>query len=324
MKSWQKGLIVFLVITFIMLLFGLIVSNIRNPVASFVSFTPYIAQLNVEGEIMDTYSTDYFSNYSGYHHQWTLDKIDELIDDSSNKGLLLYIDTPGGSVYASDELYLKIKDYKEESERPVYVAMGSLAASGGYYISSPADKIYANRNTWTGSIGVTMGTFIDVSDFLSEHGINTETITAGKNKAMGGYFNPLTEDQIQIFQALADEAYDRFTGIVAEGRGLPIDKVRELADGRIYTATQAIELELIDEIGSKEDAYEDMKEELALDSCTLQVFTHTSTSILGRALGSEALSQLASIMRNSRGDIGAVLELADRMNRMPIRYQYER
>ena len=91
-----------------------------------------------------------------------------MAEDDRNKGMILYVNTPGGSVYASDELYLKIKDYQETTGRPVYSSMQSQATSGGYYISAPCDKIIANRNCWTGSIGVTMGTFIDISGLLSD------------------------------------------------------------------------------------------------------------------------------------------------------------
>ena len=323
MKAWQKGLLIFAGITLITLLFSLIISSTRNVGPSFVRFGSYVAQLNVEGTIEEYPSTDYLGYYYGYYHDWTLDKIDELMEDHNNKGLLIYVDSPGGTVYASDELYLKLKEYKEESEKPVYVVMGSMAASGAYYISAPADKIFANRNTWTGSIGVTMGTFIDVSDFLSEHGVRSETITSGRNKAMGGYFDPMTEEQKQIFQGLVDEAYDQFTGIVAEGRNLPISSVKDLADGRIYTATQAIEMDLVDEIGDVDDAFADMKETYDLENCTLQEFSYINSSLLGRALGADALRQLVIILQKSRGDIAAVLEMAERMNRMPICYLYE-
>lgn len=109
--------------------------------------------------------------------------------------MILFVNSPGGGVYESDELYLKIKEYQEQTECPVYAVMGSMAASGGYYISAPADKIVANRNTWTGSIGVTIGTLYDISGLLEQYGVKTETITAGRNKAMGSSVEPMTEEQ---------------------------------------------------------------------------------------------------------------------------------
>ncbi|MCL1896921.1 MAG: signal peptide peptidase SppA, partial [Clostridiales bacterium] len=190
----------------------------------------YIAKVKVAGEIGGA-ANRYYSSDIAYHHSWTLETIDTLIADDNNKGIYLWINTPGGGVYESDELYLKLMEYKEKTGRPIYVYMEKMATSGGYYVAAAADEIYANRNTWTGSIGVTMGTFFDVSEFLEEHGVHTETITAGSNKAMGGYFDPLTDEQLGIFQGLVDDAYDRFVGIIAAGRDIPESDVRKLADG---------------------------------------------------------------------------------------------
>ncbi|MFR0902395.1 MAG: signal peptide peptidase SppA [Anaerovoracaceae bacterium] len=176
---------------------------------------------------MDEYGT------GTYNHQYILNAIDAMIYDDNNKGLILYINTPGGSVYASDEVYLKIREYQEITGRPVYSSMQSQATSGGYYISAPCDKIIANRNCWTGSIGVTMGTFIDLSELLGNLGIKTETITSGDNKSMGSSTEPMTDEQRAIFQALIDEAYEQFVGIVAEGRGMTDAEVKN-SDGR-YT-----------------------------------------------------------------------------------------
>ena len=113
---------------------------------------------------------------------------------------------------------MKLKEYKEKTKRPVYAYMGSMAASGGYYISAPADMIFANRNCWTGSIGVTIGTLYDLSGFLERHGIKAVTIASGRNKSMGSIVDPLTDEQRRIFQSLVDEAYDQFVNIVAEER----------------------------------------------------------------------------------------------------------
>ena len=124
-----------------------------------------------------------------------------MIDDGENKGMILYLDTPGGSVLASDELYFKIKEYQKKTKRPVYASMQSMAASGGYYISAPCDKIIANRNCWTGSIGVTLGTMYDVSELLDKIGVKTNTITSGENKAMGSSVEKMSREQREIFQS---------------------------------------------------------------------------------------------------------------------------
>ena len=220
----------------------------------------YIGVLHIEGTISESGTS------SGYNHKYLLRSLEDMAKDDNNKGIILYLNTPGGSVYASDELYFAIKDYQEKTKRPVYSAMQSMAASGGYYISAPCDKIYANRNCFTGSIGVTMGEYYDVSELLEKYGVKVHAITSGRNKAMGSYTQEMTDEQKEILQSLVDEAYDQFTGLVAEGRNMDIKKVRELADGRIYTARQAKENGLIDEIGTYEECIDAMKKDQALSA----------------------------------------------------------
>ena len=220
-----------------------------------------------------------------YNHQYLLNAIDAMIADDENKGMILYVNTPGGSVYASDELYLKIKEYQEKTGRPVYSSMQSQATSGGYYISASCDKIIANRNCWTGSIGVTMGTFIDVSELLNKLGVKTTTITAGDNKAMGSNTEPMTPEQKAIFQGLVDEAYEQFVGIIAEGRNMPIEKVKALADGRIYTAKQGVENGLVDKIGTYEEAINDMKQTYKLGDIAVEEFKSEVSTDLYSLLG---------------------------------------
>lgn len=209
----------------------------------------HIAVLDIDGEMSDSSSTS-------YDHYWIINTIDDLMDNPMNKGIFLRINTPGGSVYYSDELYNKLIEYKKTTKNPVYVYMEDMAASGGYYVSAAADKIYANRNCWTGSIGVTTGTMINVKGLLDKIGIKTVTITSGRNKSMGSSTEDMTDEQRKIMQSLIDESYERFINIVADGRKIDIEKVREIADGRIYTATQAKDLNLVDKICSEEDARE--------------------------------------------------------------------
>ena len=261
----------------------------------------YIGTIYIEGTISEDAG-------GTYNHQYLLNAIDAMIADDENKGMILYVDTPGGSVFASDELYFKIKEYQEKTERPVYASMQSMAASGGYYISAPCDKIIANRNCWTGSIGVTLGTMYDISELLDNLGIKTNTITSGANKAMGSSVEPMTSEQRAIFQSMVDEAYEQFVGIVAEGRDMKLSKVKKLADGRIYTAKQALDNGLIDQIGTFEEAAADMKKTYELGSCAVESFTAPTTSdwtsLLGQAavaasgkngLSAEAIEQLLDL-----------------------------
>ena len=211
-----------------------------------------IARIKIEGVIE--------KENENYNQKWLLETIEKLTQDKSNAALMLYINSPGGSVYEADEVYVALKKYKEESKRPVYAYFASLAASGGYYIACAADKIIANRNTLTGSIGVIAGRFVDLSEPMKKYGIKSETIHSGKNKTMGDISQPVTDEQRAIMQAISDECYAQFTGIVAENRKLDLEKVKELADGRIYTASQAKNNGLVDEIATFDQAVEILKE----------------------------------------------------------------
>ena len=223
----------------------------------------FIGVLNVVGEIGETTSSVWDSS-EGYNHQLYMNYIDQMEKADNNKGILLYVDSPGGAVYQSDELYLKLMEYKEVTNRPVWAYFASQACSGGYYVSMAADKIYANRNCWTGSIGVIIS-LVNCKKLYDKLGIKEIDITSGKNKAMGSAGLDLTDEQYDILQSLVDEAYDQFVGIVCDGRSMDEETVRSLADGRLYSALQAKEKGMVDEIGSLEDEKLAMKQEIGVD-----------------------------------------------------------
>lgn len=214
----------------------------------------HIAVLHIEGTIQDKNDT--------YDQEWLLTTIRDLSYDRNVKAILLDINSPGGGVYQSDEVYLELLDYKETSGNPVYAFFGPLAASGGYYIACAADYIVANRNTLTGSIGVIAGQSVDLSQFMEKHGVRVNTFTAGRNKDMLGISTPVTPEHREIMQSLADECYYQFVEIVAESRGLTMEETLELADGRIYTAWQALDRGLIDVVGRFDDALYYLREKL--------------------------------------------------------------
>lgn len=214
----------------------------------------YVAVLHIEGTIVSSTETGLFATDGGYDHQYLMNSVVSLTNDPNNKGLLLYIDSPGGEVYATDELYLRIMDYKERTGRPVYAYCASMAASGGYYIAAAADQILINRNCMTGSIGVTAGTTIDISEFLEKNGIKTTSIYVGKNKTMGSNFEEFTEEQQAIYVSILRETYDQFVAIVAEGRDMDVSEVEVLADGRIYSPKQALDNGLIDGVMGYDEA----------------------------------------------------------------------
>lgn len=222
--------------------------------------TDYIAVVDVVGTIQEQTATGPFDTPEGYQHTTTLDYIDNLMGDVNNVGILLYVDSPGGTVYESEELYDKLREYSAATERPVWAYMAHYAASGGYMTSVAADKIYANKNTITGSIGVIMSGY-DLSGLYEKLGIRYVSITSGVNKDS----SQMTEEQIEIYQSQVDESYDSFVEKVAVNRKMREDEVRTLADGRTYTAAQALENGLIDEISSFEDMQYAMMEELGTD-----------------------------------------------------------
>ncbi|MDR0851817.1 MAG: signal peptide peptidase SppA [Clostridiales Family XIII bacterium] len=337
MKGWQKALIIIGIVIAALVFFIFAVAALFMPTIdnSFVSpGQAYLAKVSVVGEIGD-YEDPYSSSDASYHHDWTIRQIDALIDDPDNKGLILYVDSPGGGVYESDELYLKIKDYQKYTNRPVYVYMGSMAASGGYYISAPADLIYANRNTWTGSIGVIVGTLFDVSGFLEKYGITATDITSGPNKAMGGNFAPLTDEQRAILQSMVDEAYEQFVGIVADGRDMTALKVKTIADGRIYTAKQAENIGLIDGITTEAEAYQLFREEAGDASLYIQdVYYQPEVNLFGSLgggifdllgltpIGSVRPLSDSGIGTEAGGDVSRVLELMLEHNDLTLKYMY--
>ena len=212
----------------------------------------FVGVINVVGEIGPSTSDGIFSSTGGYDHDLNMRFVDEMMTADNNKGILLYIDSPGGTVYESDELYLKLMQYKNATGRPIWAYFASQACSGGYYIAMAADQIYANRNCWTGSIGVIIST-INAEGLYEKIGIEEINITSGENKAMGSMGQEMTEEQVAILQSLVDEAYDQFVEIVCVGRKLDDATVRALADGRIYSAKQALNDGLIDGIGTYED-----------------------------------------------------------------------
>lgn len=232
--------------------------------------------ITISGTIAD-YGSDPFS-VPEYDHQFILSSIDRLMRDSTNEAILLSIDSPGGGVYETDEVYLKLMEYKETTNRPIYASFGAQAASGGYYLAMASDKIYSNRNCMTGSIGVRLNTMIDMTGLMEKLGIKCENITAGKNKAMGDPYSTLTPEQRGILQAYVDDSYEQFVDIVVSGRpNLSEGQIRTLADGRIYSARQALDAGLVDEIGTLDDALSGLQSDYGLENCAVEYVTQDTS-----------------------------------------------
>lgn len=184
--------------------------------------------------------------------------IRKAAEDARIKGLLVAIDSPGGSAAGSQEIYRELARFKETG-KPIVVSMGDAAASGGYYIASQGDYIVANPATATGSIGVIMEV-LDLSELYSKLGVNSQIIKAGGMKDAGSAARPLDEEERRYFQNMADEIYEQFVTDVARARGLPLEEVRDLADGRVIIGSKALELNLVDELGNFNDAFDKLVE----------------------------------------------------------------
>lgn len=193
-----------------------------------------------------------------------INQIKKAKENTNVKAILLEVDSPGGGVYESSEIYNSLL----ESKKDIYVSMQRMATSGGYYISAPAKKIYANTETITGSIGVIMSS-LSAQKFLNDNGIKNQIIRSGSQKAVGGLTEDMPQETIDIYKEINKETYDRFVDIVAKGRNMDKEKVLSLADGRIYSSSQALENGLIDNIGTKKDLIEEIKKESNLTNPTI-------------------------------------------------------
>ena len=209
-----------------------------------------IQKISIEGEI-NAEMTNTYSRGS------VLNQIKEAKNNPNVKAILLSVNSPGGGVYETAELYNALKN----SGKDVYVSMKKTAASGGYYVSTPAKKIFVNTETTTGSLGVIMS-YVSAQKFLNDHGIKQETVRSGDQKAVGGLTEDLPESTRKILQEQNKEA-------IAEGRHLSEDEVKKLADGRTYTGTQAVANKLADKIGTEDELIDLIKEEKGLSNPTV-------------------------------------------------------
>ena len=309
LPGWAKALIIIAcVLLFAVLMAAACSKAVNNFLGESVTedytyLNDYIGVVYLTGTITDGESGD------GYNQSWILNRIDDMAEDSLNKGLVLYIETPGGSAYASRDLYLDLLYYKEQTGRPVYVYMGSQATSGGYYVSMAADKIYAHEECWTGSIGVIIGSLYDFSGLMEKYGVKAENITSGSNKDIGTYIKPMTDEQRQILQSLVDDSFDRFVQAVVDGRKLPEAKVRELADGRIYSANQALEHGLIDAIGTIDDTVADMQEAYGLEGADPEFMQYNPPADLRSYLGFDSL---LSNNQSEKSDLDALFSMLEK------------
>lgn len=198
-----------------------------------------VAVVRIEGVIVDSRDA--------------IEELRKFRENPNVKAIVLRIDSPGGGVVPSQEIYSEVLKTRTEGRVKVVTSMGNLTASGGYYIAAATDRIVANPGTLTGSIGVIME-LANVQGLLEKVGVQSVVIKSGKHKDLASPFRTMSVEDRDILRTVLDDVHDQFIQAVAAGRAMKVDQVRELADGRIFTGRQARTVKLVDELGDLQDA----------------------------------------------------------------------
>lgn len=272
-----------------------------------------IAVINLEGVIMEGETSIFMAD--GYNHDSILKMIREAGEDPSIAGIILKVNSPGGAVGPTAEIHRTIVDIQEEYEKPIYVSMGSMAASGGYYVAAPADKIFAEPATITGSIGVIMEN-VNFAGLAEKYGISFNTIKSGKHKDIMSSNREMTKEEREILQSIVDEMFDDFVQVIVDGRNMDEATVRKLADGRIYTGRQAKEVDLVDEVGTFEDALAALKKDHDLEDA--QVFQYNDSLGFFSGLG----VTLQNIFQSDTNEIEKIMTLLRYSDKPQAMYLY--
>lgn len=230
-----------------------------------------IAVLYAVGEISD-------AGKDGIIGDEMVEEINKIADDADNlAGLILRVNSPGGSAFASEQIWEALQQFKKKTDLPFYVSMGDVAASGGYYISCGADVIYAQPTTITGSIGI-FGMIPEIHGLLENHlGITTSTVKTNANGNFPSLLNPMTPEQAQKMQAYIERGYDLFTKRCAEGRHTTQDSIKAIAEGRVWAGSQALENGLVDRMGTLRTAIYGMASDLDLKSYRVKEYPATES-----------------------------------------------
>ncbi len=243
-----------------------------------------IAQIDVTGLIIDADTPGLLGPGENPTARF-VESLQLAANDPSVKGVIIRINSPGGTVTASDVMYREVVRFKRKTGKPVVVSMADVAASGGYYLACSADEIIAMPTTITGSIGVIMQTF-NFTEGMKKIGIRADAITSGPNKAVGSPFEPMTPEHRALLQGVVTEFYGNFRGIVISNRThISSGSVDEITDGRIITGTHALEVGLVDRVGDLHDAFAAAKERAGLTSARLVKY-HRPVEYVGSAYAS--------------------------------------
>lgn len=270
-----------------------------------------IARVEVDGVIQDT-GESMFGTES-YNHTEMMKQLEMIKKDDSIKGLLLVVNSPGGGVYESAEIHDKLEEIKHAGKK-IYVSMKNVAASGGYYISTPADKIFASRETLTGSLGVIMES-MNYKELADKYGVKFNVIKSGAHKDIMSPTKDMDASERKILQTLVDESYSQFVKVISDGRHMSKAEVKKLADGRVYSGLQGKNNGLVDELGLEEDALKALKKDIKSNNAEVIEF-NPSDNIFGSNLFA-AKSYANKLMGNS--DLDAIKQLlAKRQGTTPM------
>jgi protease-4 len=211
-----------------------------------------VAIIDVQGMILNARTSSLFGSGENPVSLFR-ERLDAAAEDRRVKAVVLRINSPGGAVTASDIMYKEIMTFRRDTGVPVVACMMDVAASGAYYLAMGCDRVYAHPTTVTGSIGVIMSLY-NATALFTKLGVASDPVKSGPNKDIGNPARPMTPEERAIFQGMVDSFYGQFVQVVVNGRHLPEERVRELADGRIYTGLDAKKLGLVDEVGYLDDA----------------------------------------------------------------------
>ncbi len=253
-----------------------------------------VAVVDVFGEIHGGESAPSLFGDGGAGALDVIGQLRQASDDDKVSAVILRIDSPGGAVVASDDIARAVSRLSEE--KPVVASMGDLAASGGYYIASQAERIIANRSTITGSIGV-IAVLFNLEGTVQKLGAKPIILKSGASKDTGSPFREMTDKDRAIYQRLLDESYDQFVATVAEGRDMDEDAVRKLADGRPYSGADAKDNGLIDAFGDLDDAYDEALGLADLDRSDAKLVEYRAPGGFGNFLGVEFGSVAEEVKR---------------------------
>ena len=224
----------------------------------------------------------------------TPDRVRSLLDQAASnpsiKAIVVRVNSPGGSVVASDEIYHALLAF----EKPVVISMGDTAASGGYYISCAGDHVMAHPDTLTGSIGV-ISQFLNVQELMEKVGVEAVVITTGPRKDIGSPFRDITEEERELWRGILDQVYEDFVSVVVESRGLSPDTVRDLADGSIYTGQQALDLGLVDSVGTRQAAIDEAAERGNIEGDPRVIELRSQPTLLEMFYGFQARSVMPAL-----------------------------